>query len=257
MYLCYACGRGEEEAESVVRSLGFRMKCFGIGVANEWGSAAQDMLRDEMKLWPSVLDEEDCAAVIVTHNMLTDVMALVELDAIGKRCRKGKIEVYTVLYHIEAGELPRRMKWLCDTHILCIQTITDIREVSAAIAKDYWKGRLCVQAGGEDGKSAVTAVVNTVKHLRDVPDDFVKVLEEDYGKIEPENFVARLLLLIVMGQYLFASSEQIFLFQMHRECVNTLLEQICSGFPCTALEVEILQYCIRDLCCCMQQMFRA
>lgn len=257
MYLCYACGRGEEEAEAVVRSLGCRIKCFGIGIANEWGTAEQNVLREEGSLWPSVLDEEDCAAVIVTRSLLTDVMALVELDTIRKRCRKEKMAVYTVLYHIEAEELPKRMSWLCQTHILSIHTIMDIRAVSAIIAKDYWKERLSMQACGEDEKSAVARAVTTMGRLRENPDDFAKALEEDYGKIEPEDFGSRLLVLIVVGQYLFVNSGQVFLFRMHRECVNTLFEQICSGFPCTSLEVEILQYCIGDLCCCMQQMFRA
>lgn len=240
MVLCYCCGRGEPEEIAAVKSLEIRIQGFGIGVENEWLQMQDLLLEENAQTGIYDLKQEDGVALMLTRTVLTDVTALVELDMLGKRFRKGKVTVYTVLYHLEQKDLPNRLKWIEKTRLMTVGGIMDLKAAAAVIARDCWKSRCSRHKSTEKADAAATALV---QDFGGGPDAYLTVLHKDYEALEQEDVRLRLLLLVLWGQYLFIQGRPL---KCHENCVNALFDQVCSGVPLSALEIEIIQYCIGD-----------
>lgn len=249
MFICYHCSGGEDEDIAAAETLRIRIGQFGIPVGAEVNGEPVSMLQED---GPAQGDENGPAGgitVLITRKMLTDVIALVELDRLRKEWHRGQTMVYTVLYHLTPDALPERLAWLQNTPLVTVETVLDLKTAAVSVACGYWKQRAEAHCAVQT-KDVLSEASIAMQKMGGQAKRYLLALQKDYEDLEPADLRARLLVLVVLGQYLSVHGGA---FQRHQACVGALFEQISCCGPVTPQEIEMAQYCIRDLCGCIRQ----
>ena len=121
-----------------IRSRGFEV-CYDI---QDSGSEFDNMTYDELYsrfLW------EKYVVVIASDELFSEAEGLIKLDIAMQLFQSCNITVFTIYNDRILKKIPKRAEWLEKTYLLSIPKNMDLQNVTAAIAKIYWRDRLSVQ----------------------------------------------------------------------------------------------------------------
>lgn len=248
MIIYYNVREKNDYVGSVADTFRYRLERLGMNVSEcEAENALNDSLlcESDADIINERLAKERFILMIMSRKLCESQAESDKLCVMRELVLSKKLDLFTVFCDMEAAELPRGLFWIKNTKMYTVRHTSDIRKLAVNIAKKYWITRVGISEYQDfAGFLEVSASVSARRHTSDIIDLYVSDMLKIYRMLDFHDVGLKMMTLITLHKYLLIKLDKVYVNEKAMLCINSLLENVCSGKPCSQNELDILNFCM-------------